>query len=467
MADVVLVNPIIPSWYTEVLEVHPEKDWLKPPVGSPPLGLLYIAAYLVSRGYKVKVLDIMRKKIKKSEFIGFLEQEQPKIVGLVVFSEATVSVFEFCSSAKEWNPNVITVLGGPHVTFMDEETLQHEAVDIIVRGEGELSMAELADYFLQQRGSLNEIKGITYKMNTGKDVEIVRNPGRPYIKELDQLPFPLRTAIDMEEYPMPGTIITSRGCPGSCIFCAAGAISGGRYRTRGIDNVILEIEEMRRIFKIDYITVVDDTFTAFPERTRAFCHYYNKSNSGFAWGCESRVDDVSRELLTLMVESGCDAIQFGVESGVQSVLYSIRKNITVEQIEVAVRWAREAGIRFIACSFIIGHHSDTHDTVRQTLEFAKHLRDSYGVTPFFGMCTPYPGTYLYRNREKLGVTIYSKGWDTHQLIYSNISTKYLTRQDIQRWYYKASELFRDDIKKIENIRLRRSKHKSQSPNIIV
>lgn len=448
MADVVLINPTIMPPYMERFDIHPYRDWAR----NVPLGLLYITAYLVSQGYTVKVIDLIYNRIKKKEFISLLEYEQPKIVGMTVYTEAIHSALEFCSAVKGWSKEVVTVLGGPHVTFLDEETLQDEAVDIVVRGEGELTMAELADYFIRGHGSLSEIQGITYKIYdaegpTTGGVKVIRNANRPLIQDLDQLLFPLRTALNIEDYPHP-QIITARGCPSRCVFCAAGAISGGRYRARSADNVIQEIKEIRDTFDVKSLIFVDDTFTALPERTKAICHSLMKSNWNLMWVCESRVDVVTKELLKLMAESGCMGIQFGVESGVQNVLNSIGKHITIEQVEAAVRWASEAEMKLITCSFIIGHHTDTHDTIQQTLEFANSLSEKYGVFPAFSMNTPFPGTRLYNDREKLGIKIHSRDWSTHQLIYSKISTKYLTREDIQRWYFRANEMFGTEQKRL-------------------
>ena len=142
-----------------------------------------------------------------------------------------------------------------------------------------------------------------------------------------------------------------------------------------------------------------------------------------------------------MADSGCFEVQFGVESGSQEVLRSIRKNVTLEQIENSVRWAREAGISDIICSFIIGHHTDTHDTVQETISFAEHLHYDYGVYPIFSMNTIYPGTYMFKNYEKLGVKIHTTDCNSNLMTSSTISTKYLDRDDIQRYYQIIHENF--------------------------
>lgn len=442
-SDIFLIYPTYSSWYIELFQNKEAKDMRFNMPRCPPFGILYIASYLRSNGYNVDVRDLSTDKIKKSEFIKMLEAINPKIVGLSVVSENYISALQFCEAIKEWNSNTITVLGGPHVTFMDKNVCNNKCVDIIVRNEGELTFLELADYFIgnnfrRKSNSLNNIKGITFSDANG---EIVRTIKRPFIENLDLLPFPARDLINLDNYLVEGGIITSRGCPGACIFCAASALSGGKYRMRSVDNILTEIEQLTEVYGCKYIHILDDTFTAVPERTEEFCKKKTEKGLEFKWYCESRADVGSYDLFKKMAESGCFEVQFGVESGSEEVLKSIRKNVTLEQIENSVRWAREAGISDIICSFIIGHYTDTHDTVQETISFAEHLHYDYGVYPIFSMNTIYPGTYMFKNYEKLGVKIHTTDWSSNLMTSSTISTKYLSRDDIQRYYQIIHENF--------------------------
>lgn len=442
-SDIFLTYPTYSSWYTEYFQNKKAKATQLNSVTNPPLGILYIASYLRSNGYKVDVKDLSMDKIKKSEFVKLLETINPKIVGLSVASENYASSLQFCEVIKEWNSNIITVLGGPLVTFIDKECCNNKYVDIVVRNEGELTFLELADYFIgnnlrKKPDSLNEIKGITF---SNANRELVRTIKRPFIENLDLLPFPARDLINIDDYSVKEAIITSRGCPGACIFCAVSALSGGKYRMRSVDNVLKEIEYLTEVYGFKSIKILDDTFTAVPERTEEFCNKKTEKGLEFKWVCESRVDVGSYDLFRKMAESGCYAIQFGVESGSQEVLKSIRKNVTLEQIENSVKWARKAGIEKIVCSFILGHYTDTHDTVQQTISFAEYLHNNYEVNPVFSMNTIYPGTYMFKNYEKLGVKIHATDWSSNLMTSSTISTKYLTKDDIQRYYNITHEKF--------------------------
>ncbi|MDW7728278.1 MAG: radical SAM protein [Candidatus Methanoperedens sp.] len=438
-----LIYPTYSSWFIELFQKKEARDleFNKPRI--PPFGILYIASYLRSNGYTVDVIDISATKIKKSDFIKMLEDRNPKIVGLSVVSENYISALQFCEAIKEWNSDTITVLGGPHVTFMDKEACSNKYVDIVVRNEGEITFLELVNYFIGNRSNgklnhLNNIKGITF---TSDNSEIVRTGKRPFIENLDILPFPARDLINLEDYFVRGGIIASRGCPGACIFCAASALAGGRYRMRSVDNILEEIEHIIKIYGFDFIYFMDDTFTVVPKRTEEFCRKKNERGLEFKWYCESRVDVGNYQLFKTMADGGCYQIQFGVESGSQEVLDAIRKKITLEQVENSVKWAHEAGIPEIICSFMLGHHAETHESIRKSMNFAEHLYQKYGVYPIFSMNTPYPGTYIYKNREKLGITIHTKDWNSNLMTSSNISTKYLDRDDIQRYYLHIHENF--------------------------
>ncbi|MBU7023633.1 MAG: radical SAM protein, partial [Theionarchaea archaeon] len=322
-----------------------------------------------------------------------------------------------------------------HVTFTAEETVKEESVDVVVRGEGEETLLELAQYFLQGKGSLKEIPGITYE-----EGRIKSTPDRPFMEDLDALPFPARHLVDCSRYLHPGGIVTGRGCPYRCQFCAAGPLSGHTYRVRTLDNVLEEIGECYHKFHIHELSFVDNTFTAYPERTLQFCTMLRKSEIPVTWGCYSRVNVVSPKILETMADAGCTQIQYGAESGSDSILKSIGKGITTDMVRQAVKWALNAGM-CVECSFIIGHPEDTLKTVEQTIQFAEELKslDSQGrVFTNMGVATPYPGTLLAQHSEELGITVLSRDWDRYNLIDPVINTKFLDHHDLRRMIFDVT-----------------------------
>jgi anaerobic magnesium-protoporphyrin IX monomethyl ester cyclase len=433
MADVLLINPPHPGEFERFAKLFLST------VSFPPLGILYLAQWLQLHGYEVEVLDLAPKRIKKSEFLALLEKENPRMVGISVVTEKYTAAVEMARIVKAWNPETVVVVGGPHVSVMDEEALETGVVDIVVRGEGEMTLLELAERLLRNRGRLLDlIAGITYITN-GK---IHSNPDRPFLHDLDTLPFPAWSLLDFKDYTYPASLISSRGCPGRCVFCAARALSGYTYRARSAENVVAEMRYIRYALGHRGIGVSDDTMVSLPKRITAICNYLVNSHFDARWGCESRVDTVSPELLELMARAGCSFIQFGVETGDQKVLDSLRKGITIEQVRNAVKWAYERGM-YIECYFMVGHHTDTVETMEKTILFAKELVDNYKVGIRVSRSIPYPGTYIYDHADELGVSILSRNWDDYTFFgIPVIKTPSLSREDIQNAFSEISHLKR-------------------------
>jgi len=310
-------------------------------------------------------------------------------------------------------------MGGPHVTIMDEQTLsEHPEVDIIVRGEGEQTMLELAH--LTSKSSLkglHEVAGITFRKN-GK---IIRTPNRPFIRNLDQLPFPAYKYLPLGKYQLLGKayipIITSRGCPSQCTFCLASRMLGKRFRTRSPKNVVDELEWLRDTHGADVFAFYDDTFTFDRKRAREICGEMKNRNVDLPWDCRTRVDRVSKELLAEMRDANCQLIHFGVESGSQKMLDAVKKGTSVKQNEMAIRWAKEVGIS-VAISVIIGYPGETMDTIKQTLDFIQKTDPDY---VYVCVAIPYPGTELYNLLKDLQWEM-SKEWnhyDEQTLVFKN------------------------------------------------
>jgi len=424
MTDILLVQPPSPD---------PMREHVQNTISCPPLGLGYIASVLIICGFDLEIIDADILHIDAERLRSEIQRHDPKIVGISASTQTYKNALKVARISKETNPEIKTVLGGPHVTFTFEECLSHPQVDIVVRNEGELTMLELCRLVLKKSiGRLEGIKGITYREN-GK---VISNLARPLIHDLDALPFPAKHLLPLHLYKIPGNIITGRGCPGKCIFCAAAAMSGGAYRFRSAENVIAEMKTTIELFGIKFFFIVDDTFTVLPERTKVICHGLRKLSaelgSDIQWACESRVDTVSKGLLMEMAQAGCTGIQYGVESGSQRILNSIRKAITIEQIENAVRWASEAGIGPV-CSFMVPHPQDSRETINETKKLLMKLR-RMGALTVVGVTTPFPGTYLYTHSADLGITLISNDTDEHNLVTPVITTENLTVDEIREAY---------------------------------
>lgn len=400
MSDIALVQPPMPEHL---------RQYAREVIVCPPLGLGYLASTLLENGFEVELTDLSIENPDRKGIELELRRRNPKILGITTTTSTYKNALNVATIAKELDPNIVTILGGPHVTFTDEETLRNRQVDVVVRHEGELTMLELCQRLLRENKELGPVAGISYR----EDNVIVKNSDRPVIENLDALPFPARHLMQLDKYLSPGTIITSRGCPSKCIFCAAEAMSGGRYRVRSPSNVVAEIKKVADDFDPKFFFIADDTFTVFRDRTREICKLLRNLPKKVEWVCESRANFIDKPTLQEMAEAGCTAIQFGVESGSQKILNSIKKGINLDQVRRAVRWAVETKILPV-CSFMVPHPEDTWKTVKETKKFMLEMKDM-GAFIYVSMTTPFPGTTLYLHAKELGVTIVTDDTDKYDL----------------------------------------------------
>lgn len=425
--DVLFVVPPYP-------EIYSEKAINTPEYSAPPLGIAYVAAVLKANGFNVAIFDMHIKTIKPEDVIKEYRKSKPKIVAITATTPTFPNALRIAKLLKAWDSNVITVIGGPHATSLPEECLQSDAVDYVVIGEGEFSTLELVKSVLQKTKNSTEVKGIAFKDNRG-GIKITQTQEK--IEDLDVLPYPARELLDMELYYQKGSIISSRGCPYNCNYCACSVIAGHTYRTHSIDYVLDEIEYLIKEYKFQYFDFHDDTFNLMQDRVFEFCNKIEKRKIKIEWGCFCRVNNFNLEMAKAMKNAGCEVIQFGVEAGNQTILDSIRKKITLEQIENTIKAANEAGIQQIACGFIIGHADDTEETTSQTIDFGVKLAKLGATRLTISVLTPYPGTDVYLNRNTNGIKLINKDWE--QYIFSRvvIETENLTKERLREIYTKG------------------------------
>jgi len=364
----------------------------------PPLGLAYLAAVLEQNDFEVRIMDCPVCRMDHKKLGADLASFKPDLVGIASMTPTIPSAIKSAHVAKEVCPDATVVMGGPHATFADKQILADEpAVDIVVRGEGEETLLELAHHS-PKLDKLQEIKGITFR-NKNK---IVQTPNRPFIQNLDELPRPAYNLLPIDKYRIHGKkflpIMTSRGCPFQCSFCSASRIFGAGYRSRSAENVIDELEWLRDVHGAEGVSFHDDTLTFDRKRIIDICDGIINRKIGLPWGCSTRVDLVTKEILAKMAKANCNEVCFGVESGCQEILNALNKQVSPEQNENAIRWAKEVGM-FVSVSVIIGYPGETKETVKQTLDLIHRVEpdDVWLCLP-----TPYPGTELRVLVEKLG-----------------------------------------------------------------
>jgi len=270
----------------------------------PPLGLGYLAAVLEKNGFEVDVIDCQASSFSYDDFKREISKRKPDIVGATASTRLYNSALQIIEIAKEAHPNCITMLGGPHVTFWNEKALQEcTQLDIVVRREGEYTLLEIVQRIAAGK-SYEDVIGITIRKGDGFQV----NPDRPYIENLDELPFPARHLWDLDAIRKAEDMFyltTTRGCVYWCEFCAAVRMFGRRYRMRSVQNVADELEYLYKTYGGKYYTFCDDAFTVDQARTEQLCEEIKKRGLKIQWNCGTRVDMVTKELLQKMKDSGC------------------------------------------------------------------------------------------------------------------------------------------------------------------
>ena len=376
---------------------------------SPPLGLAYLGAALEKAGVQVKILDYVVYPYRRDALEAVLKEFKPQVAGATAVTMTYDHAKQVLSDVKTIDPEILTVMGGPHVTFCAQETLKSFAeLDAVVIGEGEETIVELIRA-VQCASDLSSVSGIAYRVNS----KIMTTAKRQWIKNLDALPFPARHLLPLGRYRalgMPISITTSRGCPYKCIFCVGRKMVGARVRYHSADRVAAELQYLAGM-KFHQINIADDLFTANQKHCLAVCEKILKKNLAINWTSFARVDTVSEMLLSRMKAAGCTAVSFGIESANPAILNTIKKGITVEQIRNAVRMCRRAGIRAYA-SFILGLPGETPQTIKETLDFAANLQQD-GLAYGFHILAPFPGTEIRAKADRLGIRILTDEWSKY------------------------------------------------------
>ncbi len=375
----------------KILLINPSPSGTLKAVGVlfPPLGLLYVAAYMEKEGHQVVVRDLaVPKKRGEVDYKGY------DIVGISTLTTRHVQALRIARKAKASGCTV--VMGGPHPCYVDEEILSTRKVDFIVQGEGEITFSELVTTLEKRDKELRAVQGISFLSN-GK---LVRTPSRPFIENLDSLPLPARHLVNMDDYrrtKLGGRditpLITSRGCPYQCAFCSSSNFFGTKWRARSVEAVLNELEEIYHRYHFNAVALVDDLFTLSPKRVIEICRGIVERKLDLWWWYLSRTDLLLRneEMIKEMVRAGSKAVFIGLESSNPETLEELKKGINVEGSVHAVEMLKRNGVE-IHASYILGGLHDTVKTIRETIRFAKSLDTNVAQ---FCILTPFPGTVIY------------------------------------------------------------------------
>jgi len=421
--NILLLQPRTKKFYVRSFESGGENS-------HPPVGLQVLAGCLRCHGHQVRILDMLLQKVTKTQFTGLLEDFKPELVGITVLTEYFGEAQKLAAEIKKRLRTCRIVVGGAFASFEFETVMQNDAVDFVIRFEGEDTLLELLEHIrFPDFFSPDRIPGLVYRTADGLQV----NPVRPRTKRFDAQPLQDREVLPPSWYTHSGTISSGRGCGYHCVFCSASTMFGTAARMRSAENLFAEIYYLYRHFSLKEFYFVDQAFTASERRTRAVCNFILASKLDIHWRCLSRVDAVSQELLALMVSAGCREIEFGVESGDPGVLDKIGKGITPEIIVETVNLATRLGLK-VVCFFMLGHHADTIESIKRTIEFGLNLIKSYSVKVIPRINTPFPGTFQYEHAAQLGLQIHADCWEDYSYVEPIISSDNFTQEQLRQLY---------------------------------
>lgn len=426
MASIVLVNPPISL---------KERYGSLSGAGStmPSIGILGLAAVAREAGHQVKVIEAASSNLSYDETLQQIIAFQPDVVGLTAVTSSIYKASKLAQLIKEKNSKIKTIIGGPHITAVPEDTMtRFQELDIAVIGEGETVFKNLL-YCLENNGRLKEVQGILFRENGS----FTKTESQPLIKNLDDLPFPAWDLID--DFPwgykpaalkckrLPAAyIISSRGCPHLCVFCDTSVFSR-QYRAFSAGYIVEMIKFLKKNYGIREILFEDDTFVIFKKRLVELCETLIKEKINISWSCNGRVHAVKPEILSMMKKAGCWQIAYGIESGDPDILEFSKKRINIDQIRQALKWTHEAGI-LTKGFFILGFPKETDETLARTITFAKSVYlDDISVSQM----TPFPGSEMYEIGEKYGFI--NKNWEKMNLLDVVFVPHGLTKEKLDKY----------------------------------
>lgn len=402
----------------------------------PPLGLAWLAAVLEADGHTVRILDTQAEP-QDLEAIAGAARAAPgwDWIGITATTPLISNALRIAERIRTDLPDTRLVLGGVHPTVRPEETLEHSAVDVVVRGEGEMTALALC-----RDQPLAAIEGISWRNDAG---EVIHNPDRPYIEDLDSLPLPAYHLLPMQAYrPAAGaarrlpavSVLATRGCPAACSFCHNSF--GRRLRVRSGDAVAGEVALLQRDYGIREVCFYDDTFTAKRREVQAFCEGIRQRGLDLTWSCFSRVDTFHEETFRLMKEAGCHQVMYGVETNDPQILANLNKRVKPERAAEVIRATRRIGIT-VRAAFMLGSPGETEETLAANIRYAIELEPDIAI---FNITTPYPGTEMFRWAEENGYLL-TTNWDDYDLSQPVMRLPTVSTETVQAYYKRAYRRF--------------------------
>lgn len=418
--NILLINPINRSY-----------------VVIPSLGLGYLAAILIKKGHDVTILNCIKERSTYESFTTFIKNRHFDIIGIQVFSYDLNSVKKHLGIIRSYSPGTITIVGGPHPSGDPVGTMSVlENTDFAFQGEAEIGLPLLVDQLISGSSDFTEIPGLIWR----NDDNIRVNP-KKFVTELDSIDLPAWNIIKPETYPeaphgaftknFPSApIVTSRGCPSKCTFCAGSTINGRNVRRRSVDNVVQELQILKAR-GIKEFHIEDENFTLSKEYVLAFCARIEEAKLGMSWSLPSgvRLDTLTSNLLQAMEKSGCYSLAVGIEFGTDRLLQLTRKGTTIKNISEGMSIFSGSNIK-VTGFFLLGVPGETRDEIMKTVRFSRILPLNRAQ---FNIFAPLPGSSEWDRLMQRGVLEF-------------IETDRLHVHDVS---YVEGDITRSELKKIQ------------------
>ncbi|MFC2161879.1 B12-binding domain-containing radical SAM protein [Acidobacteriota bacterium] len=409
----------------KVLLINPpsivKQSWIDD-VGSFPLGLAFIAAVLDENDIEVEIIDcfiegfnnrdkinnkLIRIGMTDNEIVDAVIQTSPDLIGISIqFSCQLSSALHISSIIKRVNQDIITVVGGNHVSAAPK-SIDRDTIDWIIIGEGEYRLLNL----IKSINSKNTYKAIPSVYRTSDEIRNTNlNIKSDFIKDLDSLPLPMYRMLPLEKYWKTSgrrwiNMIATRGCPHNCVFCSIHTVMGKRVRYRSVEKLLKEIIFFKHELELDQIFFEDDNLTFNMKWAKELFQKIIEENLGLEIYLRNgiRFDKVDLELLILMKKAGVQRVWFAPESGSQTTLDKvIKKRIKLEDCEKAIRMAKNTGLD-VTCFLVIGFPEETMEDIKQTIQYGYKLKKIGCDSIWISCAVPYPGTELFNNCIDRGI----------------------------------------------------------------
>jgi radical SAM superfamily enzyme YgiQ (UPF0313 family) len=377
----------------------------------PPLGLLYIGAVLEKEGHEVRIVPADLLDLSWNQVTSEIREFKPDLIGVTSTTENRFQSFKLVRVAKKARPEALTIMGGPHASMASEDCLENIAeLDIVCRGEAEQTILELCSELEETRdlNALGSITGIAYKAN-GK---VYSNARREQIHDLDSIPRPAYHLVPFEKYnfrfEVPGkgllpavNMMSSRGCPFNCNFCATPINWGRAVRMRSPENIVEEIEFLIDRYRVKVIFFFDDTFNTNPKRVHEICDLIIERKLDIYFKCDIRMDIVDKPLIEKMKQAGLFHLSFGLEAGSERVRNEIVcKKVNIDDFHNLVKWCQELEI-IPNAFFIFSHPTETWEEAQETIAIIEKYKES--IESSIAILHIYPGTPLEKTAKDMGI----------------------------------------------------------------